>query len=293
MTKVAELYGLPALAEPADGWAAVSASQHCPYLNRKCLKNRKSEPRQTLGTCTVAYGRAAENVIICPHRLLERRQVFTDCLHLLTRHEPGNELHIVTELGVPGGNVDYCLVSVRQGKVADFTGVELQTIDTTGTVWPERQRFLRSEGVRVKAAAETGFGMNWKMTAKTTLVQLHHKIGTFQHVGKHLVLVLQDHLLSYMQRQFSFGHLGSAKLGDPMHFHSYRLTREAAGYKLQLDQRWSTDRDGIARCLGLQGEANVELEELVRLIEAKLSPGTVFTLDSRTPLPAAQVDVSE
>ena len=31
------------------------------------------------------------------------------------------------------------------------------------------------------------FGMNWKMTAKTILVQLHHKIETFESINKHLV----------------------------------------------------------------------------------------------------------
>src|SRR5436190_37671 len=33
-----------------------------------------------------------------PNRLLERKQVFTDCLHLLTTHEPGNEIHVVPEV---------------------------------------------------------------------------------------------------------------------------------------------------------------------------------------------------
>jgi len=58
-------------------------------------------------------------------------------------HEPGNELHIVSEVSIPGGSVDYFLVSAKDGKVKDFVGIELQTLDTTGTVWPERQRLLK------------------------------------------------------------------------------------------------------------------------------------------------------
>ena len=77
-----------------------------------------------------------EPIVICPTRLIERGQVFSDCLHLLTTHEPGNELHVVSEVSVPGGSIDYFLVSVRNGKVKDFVGIELQTLDTTGTVWP-------------------------------------------------------------------------------------------------------------------------------------------------------------
>ena len=83
------------------------------------------------------YGRASpQPVMICPFRLLERSQVFMDCVHLLTLHEPGNELRIVPEVAVPGGSIDYCLVSVRRGKPRDFVGIELQTMDSTGTVWP-------------------------------------------------------------------------------------------------------------------------------------------------------------
>jgi hypothetical protein len=140
--------------------------------------------------------------MICPFRLLERRQIFEDCKPLVTLHQPGNEWHIVTELAVPGGSIDYCLVSVRKKKAIDFVGIELQTLDSTGTVWPERQRFLHAHGIPVKKADRTankGFGINWKMTAKTTLVQLHHKIGTVEHLSKKLVLVVQDHLLAYMK----------------------------------------------------------------------------------------------
>ncbi len=296
-TKITELYGLPTTSDPPGGWAAVAAEQACPYLGRKCLKNRKSAPEQTIGSCTVSHGRPAGGIVICPHRLLDRRQVFTDCLHLLALHEPGNELHVVPELNVPGGSVDYCLVSVRGGKDRDFVGIELQTLDTTGTVWPERQRFLRTHGVVVRAAdADSGkpYGMNWKMTAKTILVQLHHKVGTFQHVGKPLALVVQSPLLRHMQKQFDFHHLhASPMLGDAMHFHAYDLLPGDSENRLQLVERLSTDRDGIAKCLGLKGEANLELDELLTQIEAKLTTNTRWAIGGSTPLAPAAIDVSE
>ena len=140
MNKVVELYGLST--NTNRKWDSVVDKQFCPYLHRKCLKNRKSNSVITIGTCTVLYGKEPQPIIICPHRFLERRQIFTDCIHLLTLHEPGNELHIVSEIGIPGGSVDYFLVSRKNKKVVDFVGIELQALDTTGTVWPERQRIL-------------------------------------------------------------------------------------------------------------------------------------------------------
>lgn len=243
---------------------------------------RKSDPATAIGTCTVLYGRSAVPVVICPARWLERRQVFSDCLHLLTTHEPGNEFHIVPEVAVPGGGVDYFLVSARDGEVKDLVGVELQALDTTGTVWPERQRLLRELGLPRGDDAEgssKSYGINWKMTAKTTLVQMHHKIRTFEHVNKKLVLVIQDQLLEYMSREFDFGHLHHpGVLGDAMHIHAYGLgTAADRSSKLVLRSRFSTDADGVGRCLGLQVEARIELEQIVRALKAKLSPATLFS----------------
>lgn len=288
-TKVAELYGFPTF-QSAD-WKAVAAAQRCPFLNRKCLKNRKSEPEITIGTCTMIYGRPSQPVMICPFRLLERSQIFTDCVHLLKLHEPGNELRIIAELSVPGGSIDYCLVSVRDNKPRDFVGIELQTLDTTGTVWPERQRFLRQHKVRVKredAISDKPFGMNWKMTAKTILVQLNHKIATFEHLGKRLVLVLQDCLLDYMRGEFAFDHIKGVRDGDAMQFHAYELRKETTAYALKLKERISTDTAGIALCLGLQADTKVELQIMLDQIEAKLPQSTLLTVGGG-PVPVPEI----
>jgi hypothetical protein len=295
VTKVAELYGLPTF-QVAD-WLAVTTSQQCPFLGRKCLKNRKSEPDLTIGTCTMTYGRTANPVMICPFRLLERSQIFTDCLHLLTLHEPGNELRIIPELNVPGGSIDYCLVSVRDGKPRDFVGIELQTLDSTGTVWPERQRFLQPHGIPVdneSVVSRKRFGMNWKMTSKTVLVQLHHKITTFEHLRKHLVLVLQDCLLEYMRSEFNFGHIAGVRDGDSLQFHAYELQKGAAAYRLVLKERVSTDDIGIGQCLGLQVSAKVELQAILQQIVAKLPQSTLLTVGgASTALPVPPITAAE
>lgn len=119
MSKVLELFGASTSSKGLN-WNDLVDEQFCPYLSKRCIKVRKSRPDISIGTCSVSYGAAKDPVIICPFRLLERKQIFTDCIHLLTTHEVGNELHIVTEISVPGGSVDYFLASVKNGKVKDF-----------------------------------------------------------------------------------------------------------------------------------------------------------------------------
>ena len=280
-SRVLEFFTSPIAAGIETDWASLAQQQHCSYLGGKCIKVRKSQPEVSIGTCTVAHGRERIPVVICPYRLLERRQIFFDCLHLLTLHQPGNQLHVVHEVRIPGGSVDYFLVSTRKSDVVDFAGIELQTLDTTGTVWPERQRLLESFALPVdisERGATRPFGMNWKMTAKTTLVQLHHKIETFEHLNKHLVLVLQDCLLDYIRREFLFDHVETARIGDPMHFHSYGVQSEAMGLRLELGERLSTNSAGVAQMLGLQADATVEYREIVRLLESRLSDETLLRL---------------
>ena len=277
MSKLAEFFGKSTTSK--QDWTKVLAERTCPFLERLCLKNRKSSPEILIGSCTVNYGRENRAVIICPHRLLERRQIFTDCLHLLTLHEPGNEFHIVPEVTIPGGSVDYFLASVRDRKVKDFVGIELQTLDTTGTVWPERQRFLHEVGIAVPQEdieCDDSFGMNWKMTAKTILVQLHHKVETFESVNKKLVLVVQNPLVAYMKKNFNFASFREARLGDAMHLHGYELVAKGRTLRLELATRLSTDAAGVSQCLGLQISAKVELASIIELLESKLSATTLF-----------------
>lgn len=268
-SKVRELFG-QYCSEDAN-IESVLENQLCPYNNKKCFKTRKSDSETSIGTCTVNYQN--KDIIICPNRLTEKSQIFVDCLHLLTLHEPGNELYIIPEVTIPGGHVDFFLVSAKNKKVKDFVGIELQTMDTTGTVWPERQRLLDEHGIYVPKDDinnKKPFGMNWKMTAKTILVQMHHKAQTFENLNKHLVLIIQKPLYEYMRKEFSFSHIQGVRVGDAVHFHSYDVVEEDNGLHLALDTRVSTDTNGVAECLGLNAEANVELKDIIALLESKL-----------------------
>ena len=280
MSRVRELFSFSIERKDLE-WDKIINNQQCPYSNKRCFKVRKSQANISIGTCTVRYGQDNKDIIICPLRLTERKQIFADCLHLLTSHQPGNELHLIPEVSIPGGSVDYILVSTDSNrKVKDFVGIELQTMDTTGTVWPERVLALQRLGLRKNVTAPIRpFGMNWKMTAKTILVQLHHKIDTFENLNKHLVLVIQDHLLNYIKNEFAFDHVNTQPLiGDSMHIHSYKLQKNKTDYKLVLESRYSTDSNGISKLLGLNANANLGFDEIARILEAKISDATIFTI---------------
>ncbi len=213
--------------------------------------------------------------------MLERMQLFTDCLHLLTWHTPGNELHVVSEVAMPGGFVDYFLISANEDRrVQDFVALEIQTLDTTVSVWNARAQLLQELGVENtgKNYTHSSYGINWKMSAKTILMQLHHKVSLFESVNRHIVLVLQDELLNYIKREFTADHLvNPPAIGDPMHFHSYRLEPKSKRLRLVLDSRCSTNSQGITRLLGMQAVHDVRFQTIADSLAKRISDATVFT----------------
>ncbi len=298
MSKVVELYGLPTIQKPIGGWGAAVKNAKCPYLDRKCLKCRKSSPNISIGTCSVHVKKddgTPEHMIICPYRLLEDQQIFIDCLPLLTKHEHGNEYHITNQLSIPGGKVDYCLASVRKnGVVVDFVGIEFQTLDTTGTIWPERQRFLHSQNLKVGTkdrASKKKFGMNWKMTAKTILVQLLHKVETFEHAGKKLVLVCQTRLLKYMRDTFLFDHVNTDDESHTMRLHTYDLQRVAGeGFQLVAGDKFSTNREGVEKCLRLKDSGKIDVDTLTVHVQSKITSNTKLLVTKPSSIPALEKD---
>jgi hypothetical protein len=94
---------------------------------------------------------------------------------------------VVPEVAMPGGSIDYFVVSSNDEEITDYAGIEIQGLDTTGSggIWGAREDLLRGE-----LAPPYQYGINWKMSAKTILVQMHHKAAAFEALGKKLILVL-------------------------------------------------------------------------------------------------------
>ena len=89
-------------------------------------------------------------------------------------------------------------------------------------------------------------------------------------------MIIQDALLDYMRKEFDFSEVHNPALpGDSLQFHSYSFM-ENRSCSLSLKERISTDSLGMAKCLGLNAEAKIELETILELIEKKISPDNLL-----------------
>ena len=239
------------------------AGEHCPFIDARCVKQRKSDSTQTIGTCIAGY--QGVPLIICPKRFLQGHQIFLDCIRFLPRN---GRYFVVPEVTVPGGNVDYFLVAQDEsGDILDYIGIEIQSLDTTATggLWD-----ARVDAVKDTPKSSYNFGINWKMSAKTILIQMAHKAPTFEALGKKLVLVVQSEFMAYMEREFRSGHLRTADPTDAVHFHSYDCVYLGNALSIVQGIAKSTSAHGVDQMLG-SGKENIIAEEvMITALKAKM-----------------------
>lgn len=265
-----EFYGVPVTDTPSKSLLDAVRREDCPFTSERCVKQRKSDPTQTIGACLLGF--KGTPLVICPKRFLQRHQIFLDCIALLRKR---GSYWVIPEVKIPGGHVDYFLVARQRDRIVDYVGIEIQSLDTTGTggVWAAREDVV-SEGGPLEDSYK--YGINWKMSAKTILVQLHHKAATFEDLDKRLVLVLQTEFLEYIQREFDAAHLRTADPTDCVHFHPYQCVELNGAYSIILDKTLSTSVKGIDKLLKLGSDHSVSNADVIARLEQKM--GQAFQL---------------
>lgn len=179
---------------------------------------------------------------------------------------------------MPGGSVDYFIVAANdEDEILDYAGVEIQSLDTTGSggIWDARQDLLRGE-----LGSSYSYGINWKMSAKTILVQMHHKAAAFEALGKKLVLVVQNRFFDYMAREFQTDRLHAADSKDSAHFHIYDAVLLGSQLRIVLSERKSTDVLGVERMLSSGQVPEILEEDVINRIKAKMPRAVPLDISS-------------
>lgn len=194
---IAEFFGY--CAEDNSDAALLSASrQICPFLGSQCTKIL-SRDRSISGVCAVRQKTlGSPNVICCPIRIyaddykmlyLIAAQAFGCKLNLYAGraavekakkengaiavfgHGWGGELRLPQRAGTGSYFVDWVLARLDgEGKLIEFTAIEVQTIDTTGNYRDARAALLDSR----KIISDT-VGLNWENVSKRIIPQLIYK----------------------------------------------------------------------------------------------------------------------
>jgi len=165
----------------------------CPFIDKACSKTNHDQTI-TYGTCSVtsSYG----DRVICPNRLYENKyaslkkvahDTFGDDAEFLTYEEFIPRRNHVSEcivaLGQTSGkevklgtslSMDWVLAKMVNGKLIEYVGIEVQSIDITGNYrdnWYAYKNLSDSNAV----IPQSGHGMNWANVHKRLIPQLIRK----------------------------------------------------------------------------------------------------------------------
>jgi len=258
--RVVEFFGY----EPLDPVGQECArALRCPFVDSACIKPRH-------GACSLQQTGGGP-VIICPNRLYDNHhsvlgdvatQAFGEGVQLTKSDEisrlkaagalTGNEVAVFgkywgSELSIPqpkmpddeveigGFFIDYVLARLsKSGEMAEFTAVEVQTIDTTNSYREQSEAFFSGQTFTDQRGNSPGWsnaGLNWANVSKRILPQLIYKgyvLRRERHCGKGLFFVCPTAVLNKVR-----GRLGTKMLEYPIAagtitFQAYDLGPEAA-----------------------------------------------------------------
>ncbi len=211
----------------------------CPFCEENCNKIRKAKPNPLIGNCTAGLIRKGEHAawIVCPKRFEQDDIIFKDAAAAFGL--TGTTVYLAKELKLGGaGNLDFALVTLKDDKVDDFIGIEVQSMGTSGSgsIWTARNDYLAGA-----LKEQYSYGMNTKDASKKILVQMLHKGRQLSRLKKKYLLVIQDHLLGQLRSQFDLSHFRPADAGDFVYIHSYKLECVNGKYLLKLQEKISID----------------------------------------------------
>lgn len=194
---IAEFFGYRS-EDKAQKAIAVANDKKCPFLGTSCTK-LLGRTREISGVCAIRQKtEGSPTVICCPNRIYAEnykmlRQIaesaFGQTLQLFAGrtavekakslggaiavfgHGWGGELRLPQRQGVGSYFVDWVLARLDgKGELVDFTAIEVQTIDTTGS-YGNAQAALKKDRTIV---ADT-VGLNWENVSKRIIPQIIYK----------------------------------------------------------------------------------------------------------------------
>lgn len=199
---IRELFGYEA-SDTSDDADLLWRTKACPFVGTWCTKLNHNKSA-VYGTCSVSSSHG--NVVICPKRLYADdyavlRRVGSDAFGTTNFLTFPDYLKMArggkTELSVLGGvvvalgqqsgkevsignqmSMDWVLVHVVGGKISSYTGVEVQSIDTTNNYresWDYYREWRDARSMPSRAKPPSKHGYNWANVHKRLIPQLIRK----------------------------------------------------------------------------------------------------------------------
>lgn len=186
----------------------------CPFCGGFCAKRN--------GVCEIALSK--ESLAVCPYRFLKDGVIFSNIENEFPESKAES---IEKEVKVTDSFFDYVLLMSKSG-VANFcVFAEIQALDTCGSSWFEiaklLERYLGPKSPPLEPKRHKPLGINWKMTAKTLLMELMKKDVIAGILKTKLFVVVQDSLWEYLKEKYPLASRMEYSSNKTVQWHVYRI----------------------------------------------------------------------
>lgn len=278
--RIVEFFGYKPLDPAAQTFVDAKT---CPFVKSACIKPRH-------GACSLEQS-SGQPIIICPNRLYARNhevlgdvavQAFGEGVALTPASEiarrrlggtlTGTEVAVFgkywgSELSIPkprseeeddtgGFYIDYVMARLdKAGTMAEFTAVEVQTIDTTGNYGEQSQSYFAGHpftDARGNTPGWSSAGLNWANVSKRILPQLIYKGYVLRRerlCGKGLFFVCPTAVLARVRARLGTKMLEYPIASGTITFQAYDLApaaREGKRRKLIKGATFTTTVEQVA-----------------------------------------------
>lgn len=190
----------------------------CPFTESGCIKHN-NDNSIIYGTCSLTSDKTGSSVIVCPNRLyanrygiirqvaqdafgtdipfylygefIRNRERASDCIVALGKNS-GKEVQL---RGANALSIDWVLAKVKDWKLSEYAGLEIQSIDITGN-YRDAWYGYRDIGIYPdKPIPASEHGLNWANVHKRLIPQLIRKgtvLSRSRMVNKGLYFVAPD-----------------------------------------------------------------------------------------------------
>jgi len=171
-------------------------------------------------------------------------------------------------------NLDWIVACYDENRqLSDYHGVEVQTIDITGSVRPYFEAYMSGERWE---DIDHRYGINWANVFKRFLPQLLAKGAMLASYGKKLGVILQDQLVAYLNRtrRLVFEKENDAGSVNVAFFvYELRHSSQENVYRLELVNLIPTAASRLesAFIAGLVGAQMPSREEFDRVVASKMT----------------------
>ena len=195
--RLGEVFGYKAENRSAEA-QDVTRRKWCPFRNVPCTKDNARDP---LGVCSLAGESGL--VITCPSRFRERDIIFRHAAVFAFGSDDGTaviaEVPFLRSTAGPArlGKIDYVIVKHKEGRLADFCALEVQSVYMSGASMRAEFVHYVETGEIVEPQRERHADYR-SSSHKRLMPQLMIKVPALRRWGKKVIVAIHDDFFGWL-----------------------------------------------------------------------------------------------